>query len=212
MIGHFGLGFYSAFMVADEVQIDTLSYKEGAKPVHWASQGGTEYEMQEGNKTTVGSEITLFLNEDSLEFANEYRAREVLERYCSFMPVEIFLSKANAEPEYDTIDEADVLDTDTVVEHITEHYTIEELAERFEISPTSLKKCFKEMYGVPIYTYCRTYRLQIAEKMLREGQLSVAEIAAKIGYINPNKFTSAFCSEYKMTPTEYKKNVQMDRK
>ena len=120
MIGHFGLGFYSAFMVADEVQIDTLSYKEGAKPVHWVSEGGTEYEMQEGNKTTVGSEITLFLNEDSLEFANEYRAREVLERYCSFMPVEIFLSKANAEPEYDTIDEADVLDTDTVVEHITE--------------------------------------------------------------------------------------------
>ncbi|WP_270395689.1 molecular chaperone HtpG [Mediterraneibacter massiliensis] len=120
MIGHFGLGFYSAFMVADEVQIDTLSYKEGAVPVHWASQGGTEYEMQDGNKTTVGTEITLFLNEDSLEFANEYRAREVLEKYCSFMPVEIFLSKANAEPQYDTIDEEDVLDTDTVVEHITE--------------------------------------------------------------------------------------------
>ena len=120
MIGHFGLGFYSAFMVADEVQIDTLSYKEGAKPVHWASEGGTEYEMQEGSRTTVVSEITLYLNEDSLEFANEYRAREVLERYCSFMPVEIFLSRANAEPEYDTIDEADVLDTDTVVEHITE--------------------------------------------------------------------------------------------
>ena len=120
MIGHFGLGFYSAFMVADEVQIDTLSYKEGAKPVHWASEGGTEYEMQEGNKTTVGTEITLYLNEDSLEFANEYRAREVLERYCSFMPTEIFLSKANAEPEYDTIDEDDALDTDTVVEHITE--------------------------------------------------------------------------------------------
>ena len=120
MIGHFGLGFYSAFMVADEVQIDTLSYKEGAKPVHWASEGGTEYEMQEGNKTTVGTEITLYLNEDSLEFANEYRAREVLERYCSFMPTEIFLSKANAEPEYDTIEEDDVIDTDTVVEHITE--------------------------------------------------------------------------------------------
>ena len=120
MIGHFGLGFYSAFMVADEVQIDTLSYKEGAKPVHWASEGGTEYEMQEGNKTTVGTEITLYLNEDSLEFANEYLARELLERYCSFMPTENFLSKANAEPEYDTIDEDDVLDTDTVVEHITE--------------------------------------------------------------------------------------------
>ena len=120
MIGHFGLGFYSAFMVADEVQIDTLSYKKGATPVHWASQGGTEYEMQDGNKTTVGSEITLFLNEDSLEFANEYRAREVLEKYCSFMPVEIFLSKANAEPEYETIDEEDLLDTDEVVEHIEE--------------------------------------------------------------------------------------------
>ena len=120
MIGHFGLGFYSAFMVAHEVQIDTLSYKEGSVPVHWASQGGTEYEMQEGNKTTVGSEITLFLNEDSLEFANEYRAREVLEKYCSFMPVEIFLSRANAEPEYETIDEEDLLDTDEVVEHIEE--------------------------------------------------------------------------------------------
>ena len=120
MIGHFGLGFYSAFMVADEVQIDTLSYKEGAAPVHWASQGGTEYEMQEGNRTTVGSEITLYLNEDSLEFANEYRAREVLEKYCSFMPVEIFLSKANAEPQYETVREEDLLDTDEVVEHIEE--------------------------------------------------------------------------------------------
>ena len=120
MIGHFGLGFYSAFMVADEVQIDTLSYKEGATPVHWASQGSTEYEMQDGSKTTVGTEITLYLNEDSLEFANEYRAREVLEKYCSFMPVEIFLSKANAEPEYETIDEEDLLDTDEVVEHIEE--------------------------------------------------------------------------------------------
>ena len=120
MIGHFGLGFYSAFMVADEVQIDTLSYKEGAVPVHWASQGGTEYEMQDGNRTEVGTEITLFLNEDSLAFANEYRAREVLQKYCSFMPVEIFLSRANAEPEYETIDEADLLDTDEVVEHITE--------------------------------------------------------------------------------------------
>ena len=120
MIGPFGLGFYSAFMVADEVQIDTLSYKEGAAAVHWVSEGGTEYEMQEGNRTEVGTEITLYLNEDSLAFANEYRAREVLEKYCSFMPVEIFLSKANAEPEYETIDEADVLDTDEVVEHITE--------------------------------------------------------------------------------------------
>ena len=120
MIGHFGLGFYSAFMVADEVHIDTLSYKEGAKPVHWVSEGGTEYEMEEGDKEEVGSEITLFLNEDCVEFSNEYRIREVLEKYCSFMPVEIFVSKANAEPEYETIPEDEVLDTDTVVEHIHE--------------------------------------------------------------------------------------------
>ena len=120
IIGHFGLGFYSAFMVADQVTIDTLSYKDGATAVHWSCDGGTEFDMADGTKEGVGTEITLFLNEDSVEFSNEYRAREVLERYCSFMPVEIFLSKANAEPEYDTIDEADVLDTDTVVEHITE--------------------------------------------------------------------------------------------
>ena len=110
MIGHFGLGFYSAFMVADEVHIDTLSYKEGAKPVHWVSQGGTEYEMDEGSRTEVGSTMTLYLNDDSLEFANEYRVREVLEKYCSFMPVEIFLSRENADPEYETIDEADLKD------------------------------------------------------------------------------------------------------
>ena len=120
MIGHFGLGFYSAFMVADEVHIDSLSYRKDAVPVHWVSNGGTEYEMQDGSKQEVGTEITLFLNDDSLEFANEYRAREVLEKYCSFMPVEIFLSKANAETEYETIDKADVLETDEVVEHITE--------------------------------------------------------------------------------------------
>ena len=138
MIGHFGLGFYSSFMVADEVHIDSLSYQTGAVPVHWVSDGGTEYEMQDGNKTTVGTEITLYLNEDCLEFANEYRVREVLEKYCSFMPVEIFLSKANAEPEYETIDEADVLDTDEVVEHITE-----ELKEGEEGEPKQKAKIVK---------------------------------------------------------------------
>lgn len=126
MIGHFGLGFYSAFMVADEVHIDTLSYKEGAAPVHWVSDGGTEYEMDEGNKEGVGTEITLFLNEDSIEFSNEYRVREVLEKYCSFMPVEIFLSKANAEQEYETIDEADLKEDDVIVEHIHEEAKMEE--------------------------------------------------------------------------------------
>ena len=126
MIGHFGLGFYSAFMVADEVHIDTLSYREGAKPVHWVSDGGTEYEMDEGTKAEVGSTMTLYLNDDSLEFANEYRVREVIEKYCSFMPVEIFLSKENAETEYETIDEADLKEDDVVVEHIHEEAKMEE--------------------------------------------------------------------------------------
>ncbi|MBR2401266.1 MAG: molecular chaperone HtpG [Lachnospiraceae bacterium] len=98
IIGHFGLGFYSAFMVADQVTIDTLSYKEGATPVHWTCDGGTEFDMTDGTKEGVGTEITLYLNEESLQFANEYRAREVIEKYCSFMPTPIFLSKANAEP------------------------------------------------------------------------------------------------------------------
>lgn len=126
MIGHFGLGFYSAFMVADEVHIDTLSYKDGATPVHWVSSGGTEYEMEEGTKTEVGSTMTLYLNDDSVEFSNEYRVREVIEKYCSFMPVEIFLSKENAEKEYETIDEADLKEDDVVVEHIHEEAKMEE--------------------------------------------------------------------------------------
>ena len=145
IIGHFGLGFYSAFMVADEVHIDTLSYQEGAAPVHWECDGGSEYDMQDGDKTTVGTEITLFLNEDSLEFANEYRVREVIEKYCSFMPVEIFLSKENAEQEYETIDEADLRDDDVVVEHIHEDAKTEEKEnengekEVVEISPAKEK-------------------------------------------------------------------------
>ena len=145
MIGHFGLGFYSAFMVADEVHIDTFSYKEGAKPVHWVSDGGTEYEMSEGDKEGVGTEITLFLNEDSLQFANEYRAREVLEKYCSFMPVPIYLEKANAEQEYETIDEADLKEDDVVVERIHEEAKMEEKEnengekEMVEVSPAKDK-------------------------------------------------------------------------
>ena len=126
MIGHFGLGFYSAFMVADEVHIDTLSFKEGATAVHWTCDGGTEYDMQDGDRTTVGTEITLFLNDESLEFCNEYRMREVIEKYCSFMPVNIYLSNANAEQEYETIDEADLRDDDVVVEHIHEDAKTEE--------------------------------------------------------------------------------------
>ena len=126
IIGHFGLGFYSAFMVADVVEIDTLSYREGAQAVHWSCDGGTEYELEDSNRTEVGTEITLHLNEESLEFANEYRAREVIEKYCSFMPVEIYLSKANAPQEYETIDEADLREDDVVVEHIHDDAKTEE--------------------------------------------------------------------------------------
>ena len=145
IIGHFGLGFYSAFMVADQVTIDTLSYKKDATPVHWACDGGTEFDMTDGTKEGVGTEITLYLNEDCLEFANEYRAREVIEKYCSFMPTPIFLSKANAETEYETIDAADKLDTDTVVEEIHEEAKTEEKEnengekEVVEVSPTKEK-------------------------------------------------------------------------
>ena len=141
MIGHFGLGFYSAFMVAEEVHIDTLSYKEGAAPVHWTCDGGTEYDMEEGSKNTVGTEITLFLNEESVQFSNEYRVRDVIEKYCSFMPVEIFLSKENAEQEYETILEEELKDDDVIVERIHEEAKMEEKEnengekEMVEVSP-----------------------------------------------------------------------------
>ena len=117
IIGHFGLGFYSAFMVANEVHIDTLSYQEGAKPVHWECDGGTEFTMEDGNREDVGTTITLFLNEDSLKFCNEYEAREVIKKYCSFMPTEIYLSKAN-NTDTQTIPAEEKLDTDEVVEII----------------------------------------------------------------------------------------------
>ncbi len=145
IIGHFGLGFYSAFMVADEVHIDTLSYQEGASAVHWECDGGTEFSMTDGVKEGVGTKITLFLNEDCLEFANEYRARETLEKYCSFMPIPIFLKKANAETEYETIDPSDKRDTDTVVETIIEEAKTEEKEnengekEIVEVSPRTEK-------------------------------------------------------------------------
>ncbi len=145
IIGHFGLGFYSAFMVADQVTIDTLSYKEGATAVHWSCDGGTDYEMEDGDWDQVGTKITLFLNEDCLEFANEYRAREVIEKYCSFMPTEIYLSKKDAPEETQIIDAADKLDTDIVREEIHEEAKFEEkenedgTKEQVEVSPAKDK-------------------------------------------------------------------------
>ncbi|EOT27396.1 molecular chaperone HtpG [Eubacterium sp. 14-2] len=145
IIGHFGLGFYSAFMVADAVHIDTLSWQKDAVPVHWECDGGTEFDMSDGSKDTVGTEITLFLNEDCLEFANEYRAREVIEKYCSFMPTPIFLEKENAEPEYETIPADEVTEKDTVIETIVEEAKFEEkenedgTKEQVEVSPRTEK-------------------------------------------------------------------------
>jgi molecular chaperone HtpG len=124
IIGHFGLGFYSAFMVADEVHIDTLSYKKDATPVHWECDGGTEFSMTDGDRTAVGTEITLFLNEDCLEFCNEYKAREVIKKYCSFMPYEIYLEKANAPEETETINPEDKKDDDVVIESFEEEKEI----------------------------------------------------------------------------------------
>ena len=145
IIGHFGLGFYSAFMVADKVTIDTLSYKPDAKPVHWESEGGTEFDMKEGTKEGHGTVITLYLNEDSAEFANEYRAREILDKYCAFMPVEIYLNDETAEPQYDTIEKDELTDKDTVIETIVEPAKTEEkekedgTKETVEVSPAKEK-------------------------------------------------------------------------
>ncbi len=126
IIGHFGLGFYSAFMVADRVEIDTLSYKAGSEAVHWESNGGTEYEMSEGSLKTHGTKITLHLNDNSYEFSNEYRVREVLNKYCAFMPVSIYLKDSDAGELSETIDVADLKDTDVVLEKITEPAKTEE--------------------------------------------------------------------------------------
>ena len=145
IIGHFGLGFYSAFMVADKVTIDTLSYKKDAEPVHWESEGGTEFAMDKGDKEGNGTKIVLYLNEDSTEFCNEYRAREVIQKYCSFMPVEIYLKNATAEPEYETIEKDQLTDKDTIVETVVEEAKTEEkekedgTKETVEVSPRTEK-------------------------------------------------------------------------
>ncbi|MBQ8857944.1 MAG: molecular chaperone HtpG [Lachnospiraceae bacterium] len=153
IIGHFGLGFYSAFMVADEVHIDTLSYKEGATPVHWECDGGTEFSMTDGERTEVGTTITLFLNEESVEFANEYRAREVIQKYCSFMPTEIYLFKEGEE-----IGAFDVEEEEEAAEVVTENgETVETEEKPKKEMPVSLSdtaplwtkhpnECEKEQY------------------------------------------------------------------
>ena len=145
IIGHFGLGFYSAFMVADKVSIDTLSYKEGAKPIHWVSDGGLEFEMGEGNRASRGTAITLYLNDNCHEFANEFRVREILNKYCSFMPVEIFLKDIDAEEATEIIEKNELLESDTVIETIIEPAKTEEkekedgTKEEVEVEPAKEK-------------------------------------------------------------------------
>jgi len=127
IIGHFGLGFYSAFMVADKVEIETLSYKEGATPVHWICDGGTEYSMTDGEKKEHGTDITLHLNEDCVKYANEWELRSIIEKYCSFMPVEIYLDKLPKDSEI--ISKEEKLDSDVVLEEIPEKVEKDEKGE-----------------------------------------------------------------------------------
>ncbi len=150
IIGHFGLGFYSAFMVADEVHIDTLSYKEGSTPVHWECDGGTEFDMKDGDKKTVGTEITLFMNEDCLEFCNEYKAREVIKKYCSFMPYEIYLEKANAPEEFETISPEEKRDDDVVVETLEEEKPVYEDGKEVEGKKEKVTKLKIKKRPVPL--------------------------------------------------------------
>ena len=148
IIGHFGLGFYSAFMVADKVEINSLSYQKDAKPVHWESEGGINFEMAEGDKKEVGTSIKLYLNEESTEFANEYRAREVIEKYCAFMPVNIFLKNETAEPEYETIEKDELTHKDTVVETVIEPAKTEEKEKEDGTKETVEVEPYREKYKI----------------------------------------------------------------
>ena len=145
IIGHFGLGFYSAFMVADQVTIDTLSFKDGAESVHWSCDGGTEYDISEGTKTTPGTEITLYLNEDSYEFANEYKAKEVLDKYCSFMPVPIFVTNKDAGEQTEEIPEEEVTEKDTVLDTFIKDAVTEEVEKEDGTKETVEKVPAKKM-------------------------------------------------------------------
>lgn len=149
IIGHFGLGFYSAFMVADRVAIDTLSYKADAVATHWECDGGTEYDMTDGDKTEVGTQITLYLNDDCTEFANEYRAREVIEKYCSFMPYEVYLDNADdTEEKTEMIEKDDLRDTDTIIETVVEEAKTEEIEDEDGNKKTVETKPASERYKI----------------------------------------------------------------
>ena len=148
IIGHFGLGFYSAFMVADKVDIDSLSFQEGAEPVFWTCDGNSEYSMEKGSWNKRGTQVTLHLNEDCLEFANEYRVNEVIRKYCSFMPVEIFLSKDGGEQEFQTIEKDELLDDDVIAETIVDDEKTEEKEKEDGTKETVVVSPRKERYKI----------------------------------------------------------------
>lgn len=153
IIGHFGLGFYSTFMVADKVTINTLSYKEDAEPVFWECDGGTEYTMSTGDRDVHGTEITLYLNEDSYEFANEYRVKEVLEKYCSFMPEEIFFTNADTAKETtdDTVEgETTTEETDATTTETSTDDTSADSAEQTEAKEEPAEKPINDIH--PLWT------------------------------------------------------------
>ncbi len=152
IIGHFGLGFYSTFMVADKVTINTLSYKEDAEPVFWECDGGTEYTMSTGDRDVHGTEITLYLNEDSYEFANEYRVKEVLEKYCSFMPEEIYFTNADTAKEQnkDTVDTEEVSTPDTDNNETTDNDTASETTDTPDEKKEPAEKPINDIH--PLWT------------------------------------------------------------
>ena len=148
IIGHFGLGFYSAFMVADRVTIDTLSYKPESIPVHWESDGGVEFEMRDGDRQERGTTVTLYLNDDSTEFANEYRAREILDKYCSFMPVPIYLENKDLGQQTEEIEKDELLEDDTILETVLEPEKTEEKTKEDGTKETVVTEPAREKYKI----------------------------------------------------------------
>ena len=148
IIGHFGLGFYSAFMVADRVTIDTLSYKPESIPVHWESDGGVEFEMRDGDRQERGTTVTLYLNDDSAEFANEYRAREILDKYCSFMPVPIYLENKDLGQQTEEIEKDELLEDDTILETVLEPEKTEEKTKEDGTKETVVTEPAREKYKI----------------------------------------------------------------
>ena len=164
-------------------------------------------------------EFTIIRANPTIEhiFAELYKVPTVIRRgYIRVKVLELLLTLTGLDPAEDTAKRTyfPAAQIETIkqihaflMEHFSEHYTIAALSERFDISPTVMKKCFRGVYGDSVYAYMKKYRLQVAERLLKESRATVGEIAAQVGYLNPNKFTSAFCAAYGVPPTAYRKEV-----